>query len=143
MALLLIHAAATLAMVGVIWFVQVVHYPLFELASSRRFGSFAAEHQRRTTLVVAPLMLVELASALLLLIAPASSAGRTLSLLGMLLLALIWLSTGLLQVPLHRRLSSGRDARAIGRLVASNWVRTAAWTLRGALALALVAEGSP
>lgn len=28
-ALLLVHAAATWAMVGLVWFVQVVHYPLF------------------------------------------------------------------------------------------------------------------
>ena len=27
--LLLLHAAATLFMTGLIWFVQVVHYPLF------------------------------------------------------------------------------------------------------------------
>jgi hypothetical protein len=140
MVLLLIHAAATLAIVGLIWFVQVVHYPLFGFASERRFSRFAGEHQRRTSLVVVPLMFVEAGTALALLVAPPLGLGRGPLWLGMLLLMVIWLSTALLQVPLHRHLSSGRDAIAIRRLVASNWVRTTAWTGRGALALFLLAE---
>jgi len=142
MTLLLIHAGATLAMTGLIWFVQVVHYPLFDLAAELEFDRFAAMHQRRTAFVVLPLMLTELGTALALLVAPPPGLGRGLPFLGALLLALIWLSTALVQVPLHRRLSSGRDRPAIRRLVASNWLRTAAWTARGWLALTLLAEVS-
>jgi hypothetical protein len=140
MTLLLVHAAATLAMVGLIWFVQVVHYPLFDLASERRFHRFAAQHQRRTSLVVVPLMLTELGAALALLAAPPAGLGRGLPWLGIVLLAVIWISTAGLQVPLHRRLSGGHDPRAVRRLVAGNWLRTAAWTARGWLALAMLAE---
>lgn len=140
MTLLLIHAAATLALVGLIWFVQVVHYPLFDLVSERRFDRFAAEHQRRTSWVVVPLMLTELGAALALLVSPPPGMGRGLLWLGAILLALIWLSTAFLQVPLHRRLSGGRDVSTIRRLVASNWLRTAAWSGRGWLALALLAR---
>ena len=43
----------------------------------------------------------------------------------------------LVQVPLHRRLQGGFDAAAHRRLVRTNWLRTAAWTLRAALALRL------
>ena len=32
---LLVHLAATLVMVGVIWFVQIVHYPLFSRSKRR------------------------------------------------------------------------------------------------------------
>jgi len=46
-----------------------------------------------------------------------------------------WLSTALLQVPRHRQLARGFDARAHAFLVRSNVVRTAAWTARGALCL--------
>ena len=143
MALLLVHAGATLAMVGLIWFVQLVHYPLFEFASSRRFVEFAAEHQRRTALVVAPLMLVEMGSGVFLLLAPPSGVNRALPWAGALLLALIWASTALLQVPLHRRLSEGHDAGSLRRLVTSNWLRTGAWSLRGVLALVLIARSAP
>ena len=44
-------------------------------------------------------------------------------------------TTALVQVPLHRRLSAGWDDRAIRTLVASNWVRTAAWTARAVILL--------
>ncbi|MDH3403537.1 MAG: hypothetical protein OES32_08855 [Acidobacteriota bacterium] len=138
MTLLLFHAGATLAMVGLIWFVQLVHYPLFELASERRFAAFAAEHQKRTAWVVVPLMLLEGATAVALLLAPPLGLGRALPFLGALLLGLIWLSTAGLQVPQHRRLARSRDVAAMRRLVKSNWLRTAGWTLRGALALELV-----
>ena len=140
MTLVLVHAAATLAMVGLIWFVQVVHYPLFALASERRFERFALEHQRRTALVVVPLMLIELGSAAALLAGPPDGLSRELLWLGMALLGVIWLSTALLQVPLHRRLGDGPDQTSMRRLVVTNWLRTLEWTGRGWVALALLAE---
>jgi hypothetical protein len=51
----------------------------------------------------------------------------------------IWASTALWQVPAHRRLEHGFDPRVHGRLVSTNWVRTAAWSARGVVALALLA----
>lgn len=132
--LALLHAAATLAMTGLIWFVQRVHYPLFSYASAERFGDFAGAHQHRTSWVVLPPMAAEAATATLLLLTrpgPATAAGW-------LLLTLIWLSTAWLQVPLHRRLAGGYDPQAIDRLVATNWLRTVAWTARAGIALLLL-----
>jgi hypothetical protein len=56
---LLAHAASTLVMVGVIWFVRVVHYPLFEQVGKAAFAAYETAHARLTTWVVAPTMLVE------------------------------------------------------------------------------------
>ena len=137
--LLLLHAASTLAMTGLIWFVQRVHYPLFPYAAEGDFRAFAADHQRRTGWVVGPLMLVEAGTATALLFSPLSP---TLVWLGGLLLASIWLSTALVQVPIHRQLAAGFDPRAARRLVATNWWRTVAWTARSAIALALLEAGS-
>ena len=133
--LMLLHAATTLAMTSVIWFVQLVHYPLFPHASAGDFRAFAAEHQRRTTWIVAPLMLVEAGTATLLLFSPYSPP---LVWLGWLLLVSIWASTAFVQVPLHARLAAGFDAQAARRLVRSNWGRTVAWTARSGIALALL-----
>lgn len=72
--LLLAHAASTLAMTGVIWFVQVVHYPLFAAVGRKGFAAFEASHRRLTTWVVAPLMLVELVCAAWLALCPAAAA---------------------------------------------------------------------
>ncbi len=137
-ATLLVHGASTLAMVGVIWFVQVVHYPMFALVGEEVFRRYEGVHQRRTTLVVAPLMLVELGSAIGLLVLLGHDVRLWLSWLGLGLLGVVWLSTALVQVPLHRRLEAGFNGTLVRRLVVTNWVRTIAWSARGVVALALL-----
>jgi hypothetical protein len=52
---------------------------------------------------------------------------------GLALVGLLWLSTFFVQVPLHARLARGFDAHLHGRLVASSWIRTGAWSARAAL----------
>jgi hypothetical protein len=133
--LLLAHAAATLAMAGLIWFVQVVHYPLMARVDAAGFAGYERSHARRTTWVVAPLMLVEAGLALLFVVRPPANVPVAQAWIGVGLVALLWASTAALQVPLHHRLARGFDQEAHRRLVASNWIRTAAWSVRGALAL--------
>ena len=128
----LLHLAATLFMTGLIWFVQVVHYPLFASVPGEAFAPYAARHQRLTTFVVGPVMGVELATAVGLFW---SNIPRLELWLGLGLLGVIWLSTALVQVPRHSRLNRGYDAEVISELVGSNWLRTAAWTLRAGLVL--------
>ena len=140
---LILHGAATLAMVGLIWFVQIVHYPLFAKVGRRHFAEYEWLHQARTAQVVGPLMLTEALTATLLLASDLTPTARNLAWLGMALLVLIWLSTVFLQVPLHRSLLAGYDSRSAARLVSSNWLRTIAWTLRGFIALMLLAAGAP
>jgi len=118
-------------MTGLIWFVQVVHYPLFAQADKEIFIAFEAEHQKRTTFVVLPVMLVELGSGVyLLMLSMTRDWGLLTALLGM-----IWLSTFLLQVPCHKKLESGYSRAVIDRLVLTNWIRTLCWTARSALFL--------
>ena len=131
---LLLQFAATWTMVGIIWFVQVVHYPLFAGVGERAFKRYHANHTGRTTRVVGPPMFVEaVASGLLLWHRPAAipfpaAAG------GLLLVILLWASTALVQIPLHEQLGQQFDAPAARRLVTTNYLRTAAWSLRGILA---------
>ena len=133
-ALLLVHAGATLAMCGLGWFVQVVHYPLFAHVGTESFAAYEREHTRRTTWLVMPLMLVEAFIVVALLVFDASVATA----LGAALLAAIWLSTFLVQVPCHRVLERGWSSPVHTRLVRTNWVRTALWTTRSAIVLALI-----
>jgi hypothetical protein len=133
-----LHASATLVMVGIIWTVQIVHYPLMAMADRRRYADFQSQHERRISRVVIPVMLTELLTACLLAVAPWSAVAAPLAWAGLGLLALIWGSTFLIQVPLHGKLGHGFDAAAHRRLVRSNWIRTAAWTARGLLVSASV-----
>ena len=58
---------------------------------------------------------------------------------GFALVVVIWIATLLASVPMHERLARGFDAAAHRRLVRTNWIRTAAWTARGALVLWMLA----
>ncbi len=135
MMLLLVHTAATLTMLGVILIVQLVHYPLFRHVGPASYETYQAEHMRRITWIVAPAMTTELATAVGLVwqTPPNVSAWQVWT--GLALVLFIWATTGLVQVPLHTRLSDGFDAPTHRHLVRSNWLRTGAWTLRAGLVL--------
>lgn len=137
-AMLLVHAAATLVMVGVIWFVQIVHYPLFAAVPVDGFVAYEARHTNRTAWVVGPPMVIEGFTALVLVAAPPDGASSTLPMIGLGLLGLVTLSTVLVQVPLHGRLSQRWDPDDAERLVRTNWIRTIGWSARGVLALTML-----
>lgn len=133
------HAGATWFMIGLIWFVQVVHYPLMGVVPASGFAEYAAAHLRRTTWIVGPVMLLEAGSALLLVLKPHGQlVGMRMSWIGLGILALIWVSTFAVQVPLHAKLAGRFDRVVWLRLVTTNWLRTVAWTVRGIIALLLL-----
>ena len=129
----LLQAAATLAMVGLIWFVQIVHYPLFGQVGREGFTDYERAHQNRTSLVVAPLMLVEAFTAVLLFWFRPQGVTDLAAVAGVALVGLVWASTFIWQVPAHARLEASFSADLHRWLVRSNWVRTVGWTARGLL----------
>lgn len=132
-ALLIANLISTWYMVGLIWMVQVVHYPLFAKVGSEQFDSYQVSHQSLTSLVVGPPMLIEIATAVLLLWNRPAAVPAWSVYLALGLLAIVWASTAFLQVPCHEKLTGGFDAAIHSRLVVSNWIRTVCWTGRGAL----------
>ena len=133
--ILLVHAAATLAMFGVILMVQWVHYPLFRHVGAADYSVYQAEHMRRITWIVGPLMSIELGTAVALAWAPPAGVPPWQAGVGLGLVVLIWGTTGFVQVPLHAALTEGFDPAAHRRLVRTNWIRTLAWALRAGLVL--------
>ncbi len=131
--LFVVNCVSTFYMVGLIWIVQCVNYPLFARVGIDQFSDFHQRHVGRVTAVVAGPMFLEAVTALLMLFYPRPGIPRNLLGLGMILIFVIWISTLILQVPLHNRLSRGFNAQAARRMVSTNWVRTVAWTLRGGL----------
>ena len=138
--ILLINLTATLTLVGLIWFVQVVHYPLFVHVSESQFPAFERDHQRLTTWVVAPLMLTEIATAAALVFWRPAGVGLTVPVVGFGLVVLIWLITYRVQVPQHAALSVEYSEQVARQLVTGNWWRTAAWSARGLLVLLMIVQ---
>ncbi len=135
--LVLVHLAATVAMVGIIWSVQCVQYPLFAQVPHSKFAQYHDAHVRRIGFVVAPLMLIEVASgaALLWYVSPTPGLIAAFVLLGV-----VWASTFFIQVPVHRKLSSSWSPQHVLRLVRGNWIRTVAWTARAVVLLGAVPQ---
>jgi hypothetical protein len=148
--LLVTQILATAMMTGIIWFVQIVHYPLFLKVPLEGFVSYEQSHTVRTGFVVAPLMLLEMGTAIGLVGLSLFSGEKTsiglsplhLGALGCLLL--IWASTFLIQVPLHQLLEQRADPKAMELLVSTNWIRTILWSIRlGLLALLIAPRITP
>ncbi len=138
----LLHLTVTAFLCGLIWVVQLVHYPLFELADRARFVEFERRHSARITGIVAVAMPLEgVLATWLVVLAGAGGPPRVPVLAGAALAVAIWACTAFVQVPCHGRLAGGFDEATHRRLVLSNWVRTTAWTARTALALWIAAAG--
>lgn len=132
--LFLLNLVSTLYLVGLIWTIQIVHYPLFDRVGRPDFIAYETAHNRLITPVVGPVMVVELATALLLAFGPCPIwLPRQMAVAGLLAVVAIWASTILLQAPCHARLLQGFDDSAYRQLVATNWIRTLLWTARGLL----------
>ncbi len=136
--LLCAHAASTLVMVGVIWVCQIVHYPLFARVPAAAFVEYERSHMRRISAIVGPAMGIELLASVLILLHPPVGVPLALAALGVALVGVNAASTALLQGPTHNRLATGFDPARIRFLVTTNWIRTAAWSTRGAIALSML-----
>ena len=136
--LLVAQVLASGLMAGVLWIVQVVHYPLFARVGASEFGAYERSHQRRITMVVGPLMLVEAVCAVLLVASRPEGVPVSLAAAGLALVAVLWALTFFVSVPLHARLEKGLDARAVRLLVLTNWPRTIGWSARFGLSVWMV-----
>ena len=135
---LLANLAATLYMTGLIWFVQLVHYPLFAAVGEVHFAEYERAHRAATFWAVAPAMLVEGVTAATAVWGVQSGSERRWLWFGLALVAGIWCSTVLVQIPRHDLLARGFDAATVQELVVTNWLRTIAWTTRSGMMLILV-----
>ncbi len=136
--LLLVHAFATTALAGLIWTIQVVHYPLFSDVGLGEFAKFHHNHSFRITLIVGPLMAVEGITTLWLLARRPAGVPVFLTWGAAVVLAIVHLATITLSVPAHNRLSKEFSMSAYERLLNTNWVRTFGWSARAVLAFVMI-----
>ncbi|MEL6132226.1 MAG: hypothetical protein AAFR59_02545 [Bacteroidota bacterium] len=134
------HLIFSLMMVGIIWFVQWVHYPLFHHVPSDEFPSYEAQHVKRTGQLIAPLMILELGTGGLLVMLPSDFILPLWAWINLGGILLLWLSTFIIQVPLHQSLGEAGRTMIIRKLVASNWLRTVIWSLRAILLICCVVK---
>jgi hypothetical protein len=122
-------------MAGIVWFVQVDHYPLMARIGPAEFPAWEQAHRLISTLLMGPIMILEAATGVALTRRPPPGVAPVAAWGGLVLIALVWGSTAFIQLPLHAALSRAFDAKTHASLVSTNWIRTAGWSLRGLLVL--------
>ena len=126
--MLVLHLIATSVMVGVIWVIQLVHYPSFHFVELKQYNTFQRFHMSRISYVVIPAMLTELFTLILIVIS--MDQIDTLVHASAILLIFIWLMTAVFFSGVHQKLTLGYDQTVVDKLVKLNWGRTLLWTLR-------------
>lgn len=134
--LAMVHLLATGFMVGLIWTIHVVHYPLFALVPEP-YEPFQSEHMRRITRLLVIPWGIEIFTALGLFLTADTAGQRLWSLVGGVLVIGVVGVTGLLAAPAHGRLLERFDEAEHQRLMRADLVRTLLWTARGAVALGI------
>lgn len=135
---LLAYLTSAAAYAGFQWTVQLVVYPQFPAVPQAAFAQYERRHQRRITVLVAPLFAALLVSVGWLLLDRPPQTGLWAVLLGAGLLGVILGTTAFGAVAMHRRLSNGWDETAYRTLLRIDLVRALAATAQCALAVVLI-----
>ena len=133
----LINTFASFFMTGLIWIVQLVHYPSFHYVGADNFKAFQLHHVNSIDKIVIPVMIAEIATSFGL---AWMDGFLSLNAAGFYIVILIWVCTGLFSVPTHTKLESLKNEPAIRKLVSTNWFRTVLWSLKSSLNFYLLTE---
>ena len=125
---LLGHLIFTSIMTGVIWVIQIVHYPSFHFIEKELYTAFQKFHMNKISIIVIPIMLAELITGIMLFLDKSSKSPFLI--ISIIILVLIWLITGVFFTKAHNELIAGYQELVVNQLVAMNWIRTLLWTLR-------------
>ena len=124
-------------MVGLIWTIHTVHYPLFADVGPENYAQFQAHHVERIgKLLLLPWAIEGITALLLIVVVPKKQ--KFLVITGAVLVAGILVLSGLVSAPAHAELADGFDESVHSQLMNANLARTLLWTLRGLIAASLL-----
>lgn len=113
-------------MTGLIWLIQLVHYPTFKYVDKNNFTDFSDFHTKQITKIVLPAMLLEIATSAVLIYLNFN----ILFVINFILNSIIFITTFFLSVPKHEKLKIEKNKFIINSLILTNWPRTLIWSLR-------------
>ena len=114
------------ALLILIWLVQLIIYPVFGFMNAAELKRWHRVYVPRITLVVAPLMILQLVLYIY------SFRLEMQSIIQVILLFGVWINTFLQAVPLHARIfieKNGEIQFAVKKLLRVNWIRTVLWSV--------------
>jgi hypothetical protein len=133
-----VHALATWFLIGLIWTIHVVHYPLFAEVGPDNYTAFQRAHVARIGPLLALPWITEGITTLGLLVLARSRRERLLVGIACAAAAGVLLISGFASAPAHGELADGFDQQVHGRLMDWNLLRALLWTAKGAIGAALL-----
>jgi hypothetical protein len=130
-------------MVGLIWTIHTVHYPLFAHVGESTYVAFQSQHVDRIGKLLFLPWLTEGITLLAVLVLAFFGNQRNLRLPAFLNgvgMAVALIISGFWSAPAHGDLADGFNAAVHDRLMTANLVRSLAWTLCGVCAIWIVAR---
>ena len=120
-------------MFGVIIVTQIVNYPLLLDFLRSDIKHLHNSYVNKISKIVIPSMLLELLIALYLVY-----NGIYLSYINFGLLIIIYISTFLIQVPIHDNVKHSANMSLIKKLIFSNWIRTFCWFFKTVVSVNII-----
>ena len=124
--ILVANIIITSILTGLILVTQIVSYPLFMKINSDIFYEYHKYYRKQISIIVLPVMLSELILTIVLLYLFPNLSHTFI----LLFTVIIWLSTILIQVPIHNSLITKYNTEKIQHLIISNWIRTLFWLIK-------------
>ena len=118
-------------LLGIILMTQFVNYPLLD-SYNENFHTTHQNYMKRMGYVAGPIMVLEFLIISFLFL---SNFENKVIAAMFLITCLIWLSTFLIQVPVHQGLTNRKEKKLIQKLINTNWIRTILWSVKLVLSL--------
>ena len=127
-AILFFHFFLTFFMTGIIWLIQLIHYPSFSFIDKNMYSKFQTFHMNRISFLVGPIMILELLSGFYLLLFFYSESNFFV--INFILNILILNMTIIVFATIHKKLIEGFKFSLFAKLISMNWIRTILWSMK-------------
>ncbi len=121
-----VHVFCTVYMFAVVAFVHFIQYPMLKSVPEEARALYNKKYCDRAGFVIAPAMIFEAFTALLL----AFIYSNSIYYLGLFFILILWVVTFFFSVPAHTKLCNAWDSKAHEKLMSSNFIRLIAWAIR-------------
>lgn len=138
MAVFYFHILLCIAVTAVIWFMQVVQYPLIPFVDAAQWKSFCEKKRMQTIMISYPLMAFEALSGITLLLIAVQSPAYVPLIVSMLLLGVLHVFSFMYLQPLFKKIQSPVDLVSIQKFKKTHWIRTIGWSIRLLILLGII-----
>lgn len=142
MAVFYLYIFLCVAATVLMWFMQIVHYPLMSYTDPAKWEAFSEKRRMLTMMITYPLMAFEVLTGFTLLVIATQSKTYPLFATSLLILVCLIIYTFMYLNPHLKKMTGPNDSQNHQRFLKLHWVRTIGWTVRFLLMLLILLGSS-